>query len=134
MPALMGLIQIPVGAAVVDSLAAAPNVVSTLAPLRALTWKPYSVSGVSPVAVVVSHSAAVCQSSDAPKVPSACRYWLSPVRWIANSVAAGLPFALTATSRVVAVALSTVGAAGTLAKVVKFSSLSASVVSTPFTA
>ena len=124
----------PVAAAVVDALAAVPNAVSTLAPLRALSWKKYSVSGVSPVAAVVSHSVAVCQSSDAPNVPSACRYWLSLVRWMANSVEAGLPFALTATSRVVAVGLSTVGAAGTFASVVKFSSLAASVVSTPFSA
>ena len=70
---------------------------------------------------------AVAHAAEAPQLPSVCRYWLSLVRWIANSVEDGLPLALTVTSSDDDVGFATVGADGVFASVVKFNSVVLSV-------
>ena len=71
----------------------------------------------SPVTVFVAQVAAVCHTSEVPSVPSACTNFVVPVSLMQNSVSDGLPLAFTVTSIEVAVALFTVGASGTLARV-----------------
>ena len=70
-----------------------------------------------PVMVFVAQVAAVCHTSKVPSVPSDCTNFVVPVSLMQNSVIEGLPLSFTATSMEVAVALFTVGAAGTLARV-----------------
>ena len=91
--------------------------VSTLAPFRAFNWKVYEALTESPVTVFVAQVPAVCHTSEVPSVPSACTNFVVPVSLMQNSVSDGLPLAFTATSIEVAVALFTVGASGTLARV-----------------
>ena len=71
----------------------------------------------SPVTVFVAQVPAVCHTSEVPSVPSAFTNFVVPVSLMQNSVADGLPLAFMETSREVVVALSTVGADGTLARV-----------------
>ena len=100
-------------------LAVAPKAVSTFPPFLAFTLKVYSVPAVRPVTVFVPQTAAVCHKVSAPNEPLACTYWSVTVSKMANWVVAGFAFTFTATLRVVAVGVLTVGAAGTLASVQK---------------
>ena len=94
------------------------NAVSTLPPFRAITLKVYDVLTDSPVTVFVPQVAAICHTAELPRVPSAFTNFVVPVSLMQNSVVPGLSLELIVTSRLVAAALLTVGAAGALASVV----------------
>ena len=126
----------PEFAVALHGVALAGGVVTTINPTYTVheVQRQLADSGATAVITVGALLGTVAQAAEAPSVPSAWTKRVLFVHWIANSVAAGLPFSLIAMSSDDAVGLSTVGASGTLASVVKFSSLAASVEPAVFSA